>query len=134
MAISHLSKSARERLERQRIDQRYNTARTLIRVICVVVCVWLIGNSVSQLAGKNTNVAVSAALSIFADLKFAFSLTLAGCATAWAAIERWLRHRKVEHLQGRVRDLETSIDPSRSTSNLTTKGKTNPRDHCCPVN
>lgn len=128
MASSDLSKSARERLERQRIDQRYRLGRTTVRATASVACVWLIGQAIGELAGQDTSVAVSAALSVFASLKFVFTLTLAGSAVAWAVVERKLRHRKVEYLQNRVKYLEQYHDPKRSTSGLTPKGKTNPRD------
>src|SRR3546814_4250159 len=119
--------SARERREGRRIEQRYKTARTLILVLVFLGCVWVIGDAIGDLAGKETNVAVSLLFSIFADLKFALSVALAGGMAAWAVVERWLRHRKVDRLQGRIRGLEKRIDPGRSTSGLTTKGQTHPR-------
>jgi hypothetical protein len=125
---SALSKSANERLEKQRIDQRYRTARTLFRVGGVVICFWLVGEAIRAFAGKDTNIVVSLLLSIFADFKFAASIALAGTAAGWAIVERWLRHNKVEYLQERIRKLERNIDPRRSTSNLTTRGQTNPSD------
>lgn len=128
MSSGPLSKSARERLERQRIDQRYTTTRTLIRAGALVICIWLFGKGLGALAGQETNIAVNAALSLIGDFKFALSLTLAGSAAAWGALERALRHRKVEYLQGRITELEKSIDPKRSTSSLTPEGKTNPYD------
>ncbi len=128
MARNDLSKSARERLDKQRIDQRYRTFRTLIRAGSVVLCIWFVGNAISDLAGKDTNIVVGLLLSVFADLKFAASIALAGTATGWAIVERWLRHNKVEYLQERIRQLERNIDTRRSTSNLTTRGQTNPSD------
>src|SRR3546814_7385100 len=88
-----LSRSARERLEGRRIEQRYKTARTLIRALVFLGCVWVIGDAIGDLAGKETNVAVSLLFSIFADLKFALSVALAGGMAAWAVVERLLRHR-----------------------------------------
>ena len=91
-------------------------------------CFALVGQAISALAGQETHVLVETALSVFAEFDLAISIALTGLAAAWAVLERSLRHRKVEYLQDRIRMLETSIDPRRSTSNLTTKGKTNPED------
>jgi hypothetical protein len=67
-------------------------------------------------------------LSVLAEMKVAFWVSLAGAACAWGFVERRLRHRKVEQLQGRIKQLETMIDPDRSTSGLTPAGRTNPLD------
>ncbi|MEX2614968.1 MAG: hypothetical protein WD767_02630 [Alphaproteobacteria bacterium] len=109
MAEETLSKSARERLERQRIDERWRTARTVVKCGMAFGMVWVIGSAVGELAGKSTNIVVDMVLSVLADLKFVFSLTLAGAACAWAAAERILRQRKVEYLQERIRELETRV-------------------------
>ena len=108
------------------ITQLYKTARTALRSLAVVGGVYLLRGSLNALAGETTRLAFE--LSIAADLKFAMSVTLAGTATAWAVAERRLRHRKVEELQGRIKTLEIRVDPQRSSSGLTPKGTTHPRD------
>ena len=125
---SAVNKAAQERLEGLRIDQRYRTGRTFIRCAAFVAGAWFLAGAISDLAGRDTNVFVNLFLSVFADFKLVISVALTGCAIAWAMVERRLRHRKVEYLQERVRSLETDIDPQRSTSTLTTRGQTNPRD------
>jgi hypothetical protein len=79
-----------------------------------------------RIAGKTT--AFTVGLSFLWDVRLVVALSLAGVAGLWAAPKRLLRHRKVEYLQGRIRELELKIDPRRSTSGLTPKGQTNPRD------
>ena len=128
MTTHALPTDAQERLEQQKLDQRYRLWRTLIRAAATVGCVWLMAEAVGELAGKDTSVVVRGVLSVFADIKFVVSVALAGCAAAWAVLERWLRHRKVEHLQARVIALEQQIDPNRSSSGLTAKGQTHPAD------
>ena len=123
-----LSRGAQERLQRLRIAERYALGRTLIRWVGVVGIVWLMQQAATNLAGQATSVTLTAALSIIADIKFVVSLALAGGAGMWAFIERKLRHRKVEYLQARIRDLETERDPKRSSSGLMPTGQTNPRD------
>lgn len=53
---------------------------------------------------------------------------LAISCTAWAMLERYLRKKTVESMQGRIKQLELRLDPGRSTSTLTNQGDTNPRD------
>jgi len=123
-----LPPDAQERLEQQKLDQRYRLRRTLIRAAATVGCVWLMAEAVGELAGKDTSVVVRGVLSVFADMKFVVSIALAGCTAAWAIVERGLRHRKVEYLQARVVTLEQQLDPNRSSSGLTAKGQTHPAD------
>lgn len=113
-------------LERERIIQRYALGRTAVRSGAVVGAVYVAREMVVALSGEQTLVAIE--LALLGDIKFVASITLAGAAAAWAVVERVLRHRKVEYMQGRIRELEQKLDPKRSTSGLTPKGKTNPRD------
>jgi hypothetical protein len=112
----------------ERIEQTFTTMRTGIRTIGWCFGAYVASQAVIAMAGQTTNVIVSATLSFLADLKFVISIALTGAAVAWAAVERSLRHRKVENLQARIKSLETSIDASRTSSGLTPKGKTNPKD------
>jgi hypothetical protein len=128
MSDSHIPPELR--LEFHRTDQLYSTVRTLIRGLCWVVAAYFGFGAVKELAGQSTDVslALSFVISALFEVKFVIAIALSGAACAWAAAERMLRHRKVEKLQGRIRELETAIDPDRSTSGLTTKGQTNPLD------
>lgn len=90
------------------------------------MAVYFGGNILAPLAGENT--ALSLGISLLADLKLSVAITLAGGAAVWAVVERALRHRKTEYLQRRIKELETMIDPGRSSSGLTEEGKTNPND------
>jgi hypothetical protein len=111
-------------------DQLYRTIRTLIRSATVATIFYWGFQCLQVLAGQDTklSIAVSLVFSALADIKFAAALTMAGSTTAWAIMERTLRHRKVDSMQGRIRQLEQMIDPNRTSSGLTTQGKTHPRD------
>lgn len=111
---------------REAIHEIFLTVRTLIRTGGVVVSIYICRDLLGAIAGKETILAIK--LSFLADIKFAIALSLAGMASLWGFAERWLRHRKVESMQGRIRELELGIDPQRTTSGLTPKGKTNPKD------
>jgi hypothetical protein len=123
-----LSKGALERLERARIIERYALARTGVRAggWSIAMCfAWL---AIRDLAGQQTSVTLSAALSILAEAKVAILVSLTGAASIWAIVERTLRLRKTEYLQNRNIALEKQLDARRSSSGLTPQGKTNPRD------
>jgi hypothetical protein len=125
-----LSARAREHVTLLRVVHRYRTARTALRVGFGGFVVWCLYLSIDSIAGKTTafQAAVTVGFSLLWDIRFVVAFSLAGATTIWAMAERWLRHRKVNYLQGRIKDLELNIDPGRSTSGLTTKGRTNPRD------
>jgi hypothetical protein len=125
-----LSARTRERVALLRVDQRYRTARTLIRAGFGAFACWCLYLGVNSVAGKTTafQAALTVGFSLLWDIRFVVAFSLAGAAIAWGTVERLLRHRKVNYLQGRIKELEQSIDPGRSTSGLTTKGRTHPRD------
>ena len=104
--------------------------RTAIRGLCWFGAAYVGFGAIGLFAGQSTGVdlALSLVITALIELKFVFAIVLTGAACAWAVVERTLRHRKVEKLQGRIRELETEIDPEGSTSGLTQKGKTNPED------
>lgn len=108
------------------LEQVYRTARTAIRALAAVAVAYIFRDSVTFFAGQTTKVGLE--LSAVGDIKFVATISVAGLASAWAYTERKLRHRKVETLQGRIGELERRLDPNRSTSGLTTAGKTHPRD------
>lgn len=130
MAESSNADRGGDQVELFRIDQRYRTARTGLKAAAWVFAAYCLWGILDSLAGRTTDVSVSlkGAISLLADLKFAVTITLAGAAAAWAAIERWLRHRTIRNLQSRIRELETAVDPGRTSSGLTEKGTTHPRD------
>jgi hypothetical protein len=114
--------------EFNRTDQRYRTGRAVCRYLLIGFGLWQGRLAIDALAGQTTDVYVKAALGAFAELRVSVLLTLAGAASVWALLERYLRHRIIVRLHTRIRDLETNIDPERSSSGLTTKGQTNPSD------
>ena len=84
--------------------------------------------SIESLAGQNTLADIG--INFLSNIKV--SVALAGAAGAGGLIygerQRKLRKNTVERLQGRIRELETKIDPNRSTSDLTHRGDTRPED------
>lgn len=125
-ATATLSVQGRERLALHRVDQLYSTIRAAFRYGALAFGFWCLYLAVDSIAGKTT--AFTMALSVLWDVRLVFAFSVAGLAIIWAIAERKLRQRKVAYMQGRIKDLETKIDPQRSSSGLTEKGRTNPRD------
>lgn len=84
--------------------------------------------TVESLAGQNTLADIG--INFLSDIKVSVGLAWGACAGGiiYGERQRKLRKNTVERLQGRIRDLETEIDPDRSTSNLTHRGDTRPED------
>jgi hypothetical protein len=118
------------RLELHRLDQQYHTMRTAIRGAFWLGAAYFGFGTIGQFAGRSTDVdlALSLVITALIELKVMIAIVMTGAACAWAAIERTLRHRTIAKMQGRIRQLETNIDPQRSTSSLTPTGQTNPAD------
>jgi hypothetical protein len=114
----------------KRIDEQYSTARTGLRCLAWAFGAYVAFGAIGQFAGRSTDVdlALSLVMAALVEVKLMVFIALTGTACAWAVVERTLRHRTVKRLQGRIRELETTIDPARSTSKLTPEGKTNPAD------
>lgn len=124
--VSDLSKRDRAALERERAALRYGLARTVVRTAGAVFAVCYGREIIIALAGRETYLGLKVAF--LGDIKVEIAFVLTGFASLWVAGERILRHRKVEALQGRIKQLETQIDQKRTSSGLTPKGITNPRD------
>jgi hypothetical protein len=125
-----LSGDARERLSTHETDQLYRTVRTGVRCLTTAFIFYYGFRSFETFAGEDTNlsIALTFVLRAFAELKTTVFIGLTGTCAAWAILERILRQRKVEYMQGRIKELEQKIDPNRTSSDLTPKGQTNPRD------
>jgi hypothetical protein len=110
------------------VEQVGQTVRTLLLVGGAVGIAWIGRLMVSDLAGKSTDA------NIIVDLlgKLEVSITLAWLACAggvfYGISQNRLRKRAVVKLHQRIETLELLIDPTRTSSQLTERGDTNPRD------
>lgn len=86
--------------------------------------------ALGHLAGKSTvaNLFVSYITDTASGATVSISISISVVACAWAYGERKLRYEKVNYLQDRIKGLELRFDPNRSSSGLTTEGRTNPND------
>jgi hypothetical protein len=120
--------AARRPLGPGHLEQIYGTIRIGLRCGMWVLVARYGYLAIDALSGKSTAVVLSWGLAVIADWRVSISVTLTGFAALWALLERRVRQRTVERLHRRIREVETIIDPNRSSSSLTPRGTTNPRD------
>jgi len=111
---------------------------SLIRWSGVVFLAYWCFRSIEKLAGKNTDADINiSVLSSFFSFGFGDKVAvvigvtgffLCICGIIYGMYQRRLRLRTVERLQGRIKKLEHGKDPDRSSSKLTSKGETRPKD------
>lgn len=89
---------------------------------------YLINDAFIAAIGKSTDIQVLIGLLFSRGNDYGAPWVIAGLCFLWAVMERRLRYRKVEHLQGHNVELERIIDPHRTSSGLLPTGQTNPRD------
>lgn len=85
---------------------------------------------VDTLAGRTTLADIGIDVSVIANENVGQLLAwLTGAGgIIYGLAQRRLRRRTIHRLQGRIRDLETQIDPGRTSSSITTTGQTRPED------
>lgn len=98
--------------------------------ICVTVayCTKQIGNAVQSLAGRTS--LADLRLGFFANITVVYtvSITLSGISVVLYLKERRLHRKTRERLAARIRELELKIDPTRTSSQLTSEGLTRKED------
>ncbi len=109
-------------------EERYRLFRLIVMWAGICVLGYLAKDAIVALAGHSTSVVVQAGLKIISDVRFTASYMVSAGCTTWAVAERRLRQKRVRELHVRIKELETAIDPNRSSSKLTIEGKTNPSD------
>lgn len=83
---------------------------------------------IEALAGKSTlaDIGIDFLTDINVSVAIAWSVGVGGA--IYGLRQRTLRKDTVERLVGRIQEFESSLDPSRTSSKLTTRGDTRPED------
>jgi hypothetical protein len=84
--------------------------------------------AIDSFAGKTTIANIAMKYLAGKESNFGLPWILASVLCIWAILERYLRIRKTESLQGYIKKLEKKLDPDRTTSGLLPTGETNPKD------
>lgn len=109
-------------------DRTTQIVKSVCGTITVGFLCWGGASAVENLAGKTTF-----ANFVFDLLSKPFSaasvmMVAALVATLWGMAERAHRLKKVASMETQIRRLETLVDPTRTSSSLTSTGQTNPKD------
>lgn len=91
----------------------------------VAVFGWL---SIESLAGKATILKAVFEYAAGSGMAAGLPWLAAVVMLIWAVLERGLRRRKTAEMQAYVQDLETRLDPERTSSGLLSDGRTDPED------
>ena len=104
-------------------------ANNLIRYGTAAWCAFMAYLSIDALAGRRTLAWIG--INVLANLKVSIVIGwfvgIAGF--VYGRGQRKLRRDTIARLNGRIQDLEKSIDPGRTSSQLTERGETRPEDH-----
>lgn len=105
-----------------------NTINTFFRYGALCFMTWCGYLSISALAGHHTFADIGIRLLGNVSVNNGIAYLFGGGGIAYGVAQHRLKGSTVKALQGRIHHLETSIDPQRSSSQLTTQGETNPED------
>lgn len=114
------------------IDRGFPALASVVKWLVLLGMVRYGADAIGYLAGQQTTANISLLVEFFTNTGGGVvagtgaSAGALGCAYGW--YERKLRQKSVDRLHGRIKHLETDIDPNRTSSGLTTRGETNPRD------
>lgn len=113
-----------------RIEAITSVLNNLIRWGALTGIAFLIYKSIDTLAGRTTLADMGVSVSFFTSIRvsqlLAWGLAVGGM--GYGLTQRSLRGRTIERQSGRIIALEAMVDPERTSSRLTTKGKTRPED------
>lgn len=120
----------------QRIHARYRVVSRAVPWIGIVAISYIWADAIKFLAGQETIADIS--VKIVENLTVKITQTqyvveyveyaVIVLAVLYGLRQRKLRRDVIEKMEGRVRELEQRVDPNRSSSNLTSRGDTNPTD------
>lgn len=112
----------------RRLEYGHRLLQNLIRGGIILGCAYFINDSVHALAGSHTlaDIGVSFLGKLEVSVTIAWMAATVGVVYGWK--QRRLRLDTVERLQSRVQLLELQCDEKRTSSNLTPRGQTHPKD------
>lgn len=109
-------------------EHLYKLIGLTIRCVLIGYCAHEAQIALSNLAGSSTNLSMLMSLSANKDLVDIASLAFGGAGITYGVRERRAKRRVIEHQGNRIKDLETDVDPERSSSGLSEDGSTHPDD------
>ena len=112
----------------QVFDLLRSQGRYLIVSLAVVLCVYFLSGALRSFAGQITVASLTLRLLVNVFVKWAVTMTVSGLSLALFIREKNQHERTRERLTKRITELEAHYDPARTSSLLTTKGRTRKGD------
>jgi len=119
-------KASKALVKIQAFDQIGRTLRHAVTWGAVAFCGYQFAHAIAAFAGQETDVrlALSAWIETKAGLTVSASLTLGVLGVGYGQWQDLLRRRNVKRMGKRIAELETAIDPHRTSSGLLPDGTT----------
>lgn len=110
------------------IDAIDANIRLLIKYGFLAVVAFFAYGAIAVLAGKQTFAQIG--IKLLGDIKIANSIgyVVGGSGIIYGRRQKKLKEDVIQKLAPRIKELETKIDPKRSSSGLTERGRTRPED------
>lgn len=105
-----------------------DTLKYLIKWGAIVWVAYFVRDMVASLAGQTTVADIVVKVVATASRSQLVAWLIALGALSWGWLEMKLRRKNIKVMSGRIRELESQLDPGRSSSKLTTTGETRKED------
>jgi hypothetical protein len=116
-------------LKRGGIAEQVGTViQAMLKWSALAFAFWCFKEAVIAYAGKTSEANVIVSFLGTMEISNAIAWIFGAGGVAYGYKQRNLKAETVERLQSRIKELEKKFDSRRSSSQLTTKGETNPKD------
>src|SRR5205807_2725522 len=112
----------------QVFDLLRSQGRYLIVSGAVILCVYFLSAAMRGFAGQITTASFTLRLLVNIFVKWALTMTVSGLSLALYFRERRQHEKTRERLTKRITELELRIHPARTSSHLTSRGRTRKED------
>ena len=107
-----------------------NIAITALRTAGLCFLAWAAVRIMDDLAGKTTLASIGVSIKVLGNVYIsqAAAWIFGFSGVGYGISQRRLRHKNIERLSPGVREREKALDPKRTSSRLTERGRTHPKD------
>jgi len=106
------------------ISRGFELLKEIIRAAILISGFYFAYLAIAELAGKQTEALLAFHYFISRDNDYALPWIISFASLLYAGMQRRLRLKKTQEMQGYIQELELKIDPNRTSSGLTTTGQT----------
>jgi hypothetical protein len=123
-----VSQAENDLLKRGIVEEIGKTVRWAIVGISAFGVAYLLGHAIEALAGKQTDANILVKMLGVFEVSMALSWMAGGAGVIYGRSQAKQKKTTVERLHKRIAELESVMDPGRTSSKLTPRGETNKED------